>query len=75
MKDRIDLGITTSARRVDRCSRVCTRGVQRVRPGILQSTKSLGRDSQVGTAHHCCSSSEAISFFNFFLSPGSRDRC
>src|ERR1035437_1875682 len=51
MKDRIDLGIRTSARRVDRCSRGCTRGVQRIRLGILQSTESLGRDSQVGTAH------------------------
>ena len=53
MKDRIDLGIRTSARRVDRCSRVCTRGVQRIRPvifrarGLLDATPKLVRPTIV----------------------------
>jgi hypothetical protein len=51
MKSCFNLGLTTSAERADQCSRVCTRGVQGIRPGVLRNTRHIGRGSPVGTAH------------------------
>lgn len=53
MTSRGNLGLKTSVIRVDPCSRVCTRGVQSIRPGVLCSTRSIGRGLQLGTAHYC----------------------
>jgi hypothetical protein len=52
MKGWGNLGLRTSAGRVDQCIRVCTQGVQSIRPGVLRGAGTIGRGTPVGTAHH-----------------------
>lgn len=63
-----NLGLTTSSGRVDQCSRVCTQGVQSIRPGVLRSTSSFGCGSPVGTAHGLLSDTQRYYGANTSLS-------
>lgn len=52
MTSRGNLGLKTSARRVDQCNLACTRGIQTIRPGVLQRTRAIGCGSAIGTVHY-----------------------